>query len=328
MKYHKHGVKIVNNCDSTGKKEKSEHKCIACNMKTSLYSLFCHIHMRTYKCIILLIFLLIRVGAFSQSASHLVYFESNTFTISGLEHQRLIDFMETFQHDSIVKVRLSLIGRTDSMGTVGDNAILAEKRINAVMEYVRQGQKIIIIEKKNAGELEPLHPNKTEAGRKQNRSVEIIADITTKPSVSAVALDTVVTEPIVHITITPAQPPIPSETFQVLKKGRKIRLKNIGFIPGSVRVNAESISELNELLWVMHNNPTLRIEIRGHVCCENDRWMSIGRARTVREYLTANSIDEDRMKVKGFGNKRPINLGLTQKGKQRNRRVEIKILEI
>jgi len=89
---------------------------------------------------------------------------------------------------------------------------------------------------------------------------------------------------------------------------------------------------LLELLCVMEENPKLKIEIQGHICCQkvfdvND--VSLSRARAIYTYLLRNKIDRKRMTFKGYGTSRPVH-PIPEKSAQEedeNRRVEIMILE-
>lgn len=120
-------------------------------------------------------------------------------------------------------------------------------------------------------------------------------------------------------------------TIVKLKKGDKILLENLIFRGGTSFLEKESKPLLEELLEVMKNNPRLKIEIQGHVCCYPNRTnkLSKERAKVVYEYLIDNGIPKSRMRYKDFGGKRPI-YAMPEKNEQEriaNRRVEIEVLE-
>lgn len=119
-------------------------------------------------------------------------------------------------------------------------------------------------------------------------------------------------------------------TIVKLKKGDKILLENLIFRGGTAFLEKESKPLLEELLEVMKNNPRLRIEIQGHVCCYPNRTnkLSKERAKTVYEYLIDNGIPKSRMRYKDFGGKKPI-YPMPEKNEQEriaNRRVEIEVV--
>jgi outer membrane protein OmpA-like peptidoglycan-associated protein len=95
---------------------------------------------------------------------------------------------------------------------------------------------------------------------------------------------------------------------------------------------------LQNLLTTMLQNPELRIEIQGHICCyslpgdaydydTNNYKLSSNRARTVYDFLIRNGVEEDRLEYKGYGHSIPRYKEDSPENEQRNRRVEIRVLE-
>jgi outer membrane protein OmpA-like peptidoglycan-associated protein len=73
-------------------------------------------------------------------------------------------------------LRLVIEGHTDSTGGAEFNQKLSEQRAAAVRDYlVNQGLGVDSIVTRGLGEADPVGDNKTVAGRRQNRRVEIIA---------------------------------------------------------------------------------------------------------------------------------------------------------
>jgi outer membrane protein OmpA-like peptidoglycan-associated protein len=116
------------------------------------------------------------------------------------------------------------------------------------------------------------------------------------------------------------------------KVGETIKLPNIYFFNNSDQIVAKSQPTLFDLLTAMEENPKLKIEIQGHICCQlvsdiND--VSTARAKTIYSYLIRNKIDRKRMTFKGFGISKPIHK-IPEKNEteaDENRRVEILIVE-
>lgn len=128
----------------------------------------------------------------------------------------------------------------------------------------------------------------------------------------------------------------PQETFsdkvKLAKKGDLIKLKNINFFNNSAQIVPKSKTILYDLLCVMQDNPKLKIEIQGHICCQMSNSMdhiSSARAKFIYNYLIQNKIKRDRLTYKGYGVSKPIHPIPEQNETQENenRRVEIKILE-
>jgi len=115
------------------------------------------------------------------------------------------------------------------------------------------------------------------------------------------------------------------------KKGDKILLENLIFRGGTSFLEVTSKSLVDALLYIMQENPKLKIEIQGHICCYPDRTYQLSkeRAQVVCEYLEDNGISKSRLRYKDFGGRKPIYPIPEQNEEQRiaNRRVEIKVLE-
>lgn len=129
--------------------------------------------------------------------------------------------------------------------------------------------------------------------------------------------------------------PIRSELSERIAKsnvGETVKLPNIYFFNNVARILPKSEPSLYDLLCVMEENPTLKIEIQGHICCQtvfdlND--VSLSRARAIYMFLIRNKIDKKRMTFKGYGSSKPVH-PIPEKSAQEeedNRRVEIMILE-
>jgi outer membrane protein OmpA-like peptidoglycan-associated protein len=116
------------------------------------------------------------------------------------------------------------------------------------------------------------------------------------------------------------------------KAGETVALPNLYFFNNSARVVPKSEIVLYDLLCILQENPKLKIEIQGHICCQtvvDKSDVSTARARAVYSYLLRNGIDRKRMKFKGFGVSRPIHKipERNETEADENRRVEILILE-
>jgi outer membrane protein OmpA-like peptidoglycan-associated protein len=108
-------------------------------------------------------------------------------------------------------------------------------------------------------------------------------------------------------------------------------LKNVFFDTDKADLKPQSRAELNKLKLLLTENPTIRIEIRGHtdnVGAEKDNQiLSEKRAKAVKDYLSQNGIAADRLLSKGFGKTVPIDTNDTEQGRQNNRRTEFVILK-
>ncbi len=133
----------------------------------------------------------------------------------------------------------------------------------------------------------------------------------------------------------PTTLPVESELTKRIKNskvGEHIALPNIYFFNNSARIVPKSEPTLYDLRCAMEENPKLKIEIQGHICCQTNgdpNGVSTARARAIYNYLLRNKIDRKRMTFKGYGTTRPIH-PIPEKNAQEedeNRRVEILIVE-
>lgn len=107
-------------------------------------------------------------------------------------------------------------------------------------------------------------------------------------------------------------------------------LRNVLFETGSAELKSESLFELNQLLHLLENNNSLKIQINGHTdnvgSNESNLILSTNRAKAVKEFLIENGILANRLSHKGFGKTKPIESNLMERGRRNNRRTEFVIL--
>ncbi len=113
--------------------------------------------------------------------------------------------------------------------------------------------------------------------------------------------------------------------------GESIKINNIFFEFGKFELLPESFPELNRLLKLMQEKPTLKIRIEGHTdnvgSDKANNELSQNRANSVSQYLIDRGVDANRIKVVGYGKSKPIADNRTEEGRQINRRVEFVVVE-
>jgi len=116
-----------------------------------------------------------------------------------------------------------------------------------------------------------------------------------------------------------------------MEAGKKVILNNIFFETGKATLRPSSFPELNYVIKLMNAYKTLEIEISGHTDnvggAASNQKLSENRAKAVVKYLTDNGIPASRLKFKGYGLTQPIESNKTAEGREKNRRVEFKILK-
>lgn len=111
-----------------------------------------------------------------------------------------------------------------------------------------------------------------------------------------------------------------------------INLNNIFFDFDQATLKSESFPELNRIVTLMGDKPTLEVEISGHADATGPEAYNLGlserRAKSVVRYLTDKGVSQDRIKVSFFGETKPVETNETKEGRRKNRRVEFKILKM
>ena len=241
--------------------------------------------------------------------------------------------------DSLVKQpsfsakKIQLSGHTDSIGSNEYNDELSQKRINAVHKFLltHNVSENNIETEKAMGRRLPLNDNSAEEKRHANRRVDIL--LTEKTEAPPIA-------PAVISNTGSASPRSLQEqiTDTTLKAGTNIILHNLNFIGGRHILLPQSQPVLEELLEGLKINPTIEIEIQGHICCAPGKEdgldidthtydLSFTRAREIYIYLMRHGISPSRLSYKGFGHSMPLVYPEDTESKRiTNRRVEIRII--
>ncbi len=119
---------------------------------------------------------------------------------------------------------------------------------------------------------------------------------------------------------------------KTIREGQVIRIEKLYFEADSCNFTPNSLHVLNEIYQFLKDNPNITIEIGGHTnglpskqYCDE---LSLLRAKSVAEYLYQKGIPKNRIVYKGYGKEKPIASNKTKEGRDKNQRVEIKILRI
>lgn len=254
----------------------------------------------------------------AQELKYTVHFDFNK---SNIPDSAMVDMVQIMHKHLVEKIVIE--GHCDSIGSKEYNYTLSEKRANEVKKLLIQNG----IEKKAVqtcigyGKDKPLSKNDSEQDRQQNRRVNI------------------------HFFIAKRKDEKVAKTNEVLKSsdfevGKKIVLKNLHFYGGQHVLQPESKPVLDNLCKILRENPNLKIEIQGHVCCttfQADGYdidtktdnLSVTRAELVYLFLTSKcGISKKRLSYTGFGGtQKIIENDITEEQQRMNRRVEIKVIE-
>ncbi len=119
--------------------------------------------------------------------------------------------------------------------------------------------------------------------------------------------------------------------LQPIEADASVILQNIFFDVNKFELKAESFVELDNVVRLMKENPSLKIRINGHTdntgnAADNLR-LSNNRANAVVQYLVSGGIAANRLSSKGFGATVPIADNNTDEGRAKNRRTEMKVVQ-
>ena len=131
--------------------------------------------------------------------------------------------------------------------------------------------------------------------------------------------------------VEPEPEPEP-EPAPVIEVGAVIKLDRVFFETAKWGLLPESHEQLNELVQLMNDYPSMEIEIHGHTDSRGgsdyNQNLSENRTKSVYEYLVEQGIDADRMKYIGYGEEKPIADNKYADGRQLNRRVEFVVTHL
>lgn len=293
------------------------------------------------KKLFLTLFLLVNILSVHSQESFSVYFESNKYKLTPKEEKNLNKWVSENKESKIVAIN----GYTDEDGTNGFNDTLAKKRVDFIVDLLKDRVKIREdFKTRSYGENHLLSKVKSE-----NRKVSIYFIISKDLSREDEILGIIKPEPVKKPKPVVSYPPelifdnpngtrtemkldtVFMQKINHAKTGEKITLENLNFQINTFAIVPESRSKLFELLMVMKSNPNLKIQIQGHICCmpSDKQDLSTKRAKAIYSFLLAYDISKTNISYKGFGTTVPI-YPIPEKNEEEraaNRRVEIEIIE-
>lgn len=113
--------------------------------------------------------------------------------------------------------------------------------------------------------------------------------------------------------------------------GATVVLNNIFFDFDKYELKEKSLTELNKVIRIMNEKPSVHVEIGGHTDSDGsasyNKQLSLKRAQSVVSYLVEKGIDRSRLSGIGYGADHPIRPNDSDENKQANRRIEFKIIQ-
>lgn len=112
--------------------------------------------------------------------------------------------------------------------------------------------------------------------------------------------------------------------------GSVLSLHNLNFEQGKSKITQNSFEELNNLVEMLKETPSMVIQLEGHTDFRGSPTanlrLSEDRVKAVKDYLVSNAIEIDRILTKAFGGAQPLTQENTAVARAKNRRVEVRII--
>jgi outer membrane protein OmpA-like peptidoglycan-associated protein/tetratricopeptide (TPR) repeat protein len=128
--------------------------------------------------------------------------------------------------------------------------------------------------------------------------------------------------------------------LEKVKKGVAIKIENIYYDLDKWFIRPDAAKELDKLVKVLQDNPTMEIELSSHTDCratiKYNATLSAKRAEAAVQYIASRGVSLSRMIAAGYGESRLVNkcacegtmvVPCTEDQHQENRRTEFKILK-
>ena len=270
-----------------------------------------------------------------------VFFDSNKYELSKKELANLRQFTI---NNSTIKI-IGANGFCDEGGSTVANDTLAKRRINTVFNIIKSKLKFREdFKTRSFGELHNLSKIKSE-----NRKVILYyiepKDFVREDEILGIKKPDI--KPIIKSEIkfpekitlqnmdgTAVDIPLDQQFMKEIneaKTGQILNIQNLNFIINTFIVVEQSRARMYELLTVMKLNPTLKIQIQGHLCCNvvDKKDLSGQRAKAIYNFLVANEVSKSRLSHVGFGGTKAL-FPIPEKSESEraaNRRVEILIIQ-
>ncbi|HOE39762.1 MAG TPA: OmpA family protein [Bacteroidales bacterium] len=274
-----------------------------------------------------------------DSESFYIYFDINSHKIEN-------NYKHEFDKIDFSKIeKVEIYAYTDFLGSKEHNDKLSQKRANATKTFLTnlgiKSAKITTCQG-NSIHKNSSFENRTDEndrGIKEHRKSEIIITFIIEEQTKTYTYqDTISFEK--KFDNKKGHTDLANIKAEDLVKGNKFNIKNINFKGGTPFFLPSAEAPLMELLQLMRENPNLKIEIIGHICCQdeseadgydysNDTYtLSLNRAEAVYIFLRKGGIEASRMTYKGVAATQklyPLEQDSWEQGQ--NRRVEIHVLE-
>ncbi len=117
----------------------------------------------------------------------------------------------------------------------------------------------------------------------------------------------------------------------LVKVAEKFAFSNVYFASGKATITPNAEAALEQIYKILKEHPELKVEIGGHTDNLGRKAANIklsqARAEAVVQWLIAKGIPASQMTAKGYGPNEPVDTNKTKAGREKNRRIEVKVIE-
>lgn len=266
------------------------------------------------KLLLSFIILLFSFIGFSQSNDSLiVYFNFDSHSLNDASKKKMDDLKAKFESQNLELI--SITGFCDKSGTITYNQMLAQKRIDEVSAVLSTFYYMGNIKEYTIGERYTLpHSYKAKDFRKVvivfSEVLTIVEDVPIEVIEKSTEAEKLTNKFVNFLQDSTVQ----EATIEI----------SILFVPGQDVFLKESEPELWALYDFLNYNPTIEVDIHGHVCCSDDYELSVERAYAVYEFVTKRGVSPKRLSYEGHSNHQPaVSPELTEEDMKQNRRVSV-----
>lgn len=283
--------------------------------------------------------------SFSQE-SFMVFFDSDQFQLNTTQKSNLMSWLKDHPKDKVIAIE----GYTDTDGSVAYNDTLAKRRVEHVWELIKDH--IVVRDDFRTRSYGKLHEQDKDKSKNRRVTItyllekdldkenEILKIATSEPTIKKPSQTKPKTVfPDMYAAVGPRGEEelleLNQEFMQQLnlaEPGTAIIAEGLNFHFNTFAITKESRPKLYELLTVMQINKDIKIEIRGHMCCnpkQSPDKLSGERAKAVKMFLVQHGIANNRVTFKGMGTSQPLYQIPEETEEQRaaNRRVEVFVVD-
>jgi outer membrane protein OmpA-like peptidoglycan-associated protein len=231
--------------------------------------------------------------------------------------------------------KFNIAGHTDGDGTNEKNLRLSKLRSKTVARYLTEFKGIpeTSIFSEWFGEEKPIASNETEEGKQRNRRVEIkLVD----SRFDAGASNNQIKKETIAAVETKPQPTtsLPAKEEPKVVKTPKEELEEIGqnirFKTGTDSLSKGQKRNIDKINVILKENPAMKVKIEAHTdnlkYNVDNKTLSENRAKAILEALKNAGVDVSRVSIEGFGDTKPVDNNDSETGRDKNRRIEIKVV--